>query len=126
MRTHQVKEMISRLHSLIMGSPVVEWHRRLFDGDYAFISDKAASNLYKIKGPAAKAYIWLLIRQEELAAATRGPKLSVNDAELGQAIGATKTTAQNYRNILTKLKLIEIVKTKAGKINHITITKVKY
>jgi hypothetical protein len=53
MRTHQVREMISRLHSLITGSPVVEWHRRLFDSDYAFISDKAASNLYKIKGPAA-------------------------------------------------------------------------
>ncbi|AFM26112.1 hypothetical protein [Desulfomonile tiedjei] len=126
MRTHQVKEMISRLHSLITGSPVVEWHRRLFDGDHAFIADKAASHLHKIKGPAAKAYVWLLIRQEELAQDTRGPKLNVSDAELGQAIGVTKTTAQNYRQILMKLKLIETSRKTVAKIKQITITKVKY
>jgi hypothetical protein len=67
MRNHHVKELVGRLHPLIMGSPSVEWHRRLFDGDYAFISDKAASNLCKIKGPAAKAYVWLFYFRIRLA-----------------------------------------------------------
>ena len=37
MRTHQVKELSGRLHTLIMGSPSVEWHRRLFDEATRFV-----------------------------------------------------------------------------------------
>jgi len=125
-RTQHVKELTGRLHTLITGSPLVEWHGRLFDEDYAFMSDKAVSNLYKIKSPAAKAYVWLLIKQEELARNTRGPKLSVTDSELGDGIGVTKTTAQSYRKILSKLKLIETSERSGGKTKEIAVTKVKY
>lgn len=126
MRAHQVKELIGLLDSLIRQSPWVEWHGRKFDEDYAFMADKAATNLYKINGPAVKAYIWLLIRQEELARNTRGPKLSVSDADLATGIGISKTTAQTYRKILSKLKLIETGRIIASKNNEVTIAKVKY
>jgi hypothetical protein len=126
MRSHQVKELIRRLHSLIKQSPLVEWHGRQFEEDYAFISDKAAANLYKINGPAVKAYVWLLMRQEELARDTRGPKLSVTDSELGEALTVSKPSAQTYRKTLTKLKLIETVAVKAGKTAEIRIVKAKY
>jgi hypothetical protein len=126
MRTHQVKELSGRLHTLIMGSPLVEWHRRLFDEASAFLSDKAAANLYKISGPAAKAYIWLLIRQEELARDTRGPKLSISDSELAVAIGVSKPSAQTHRKALTKLKLVEVKEVRSGKTAEMRIVKAKY
>ena len=126
MRTHQVKDLIGRLHALITRSPLVEWHRRQFDEDHAFISDKAAVNLYKVNGPAAKAYVWLLIRQEELSRNTRSPRLSVSDSELAEAIGVSKPTAQTYRKTLEKLKLIEISKDNRGKIKEIRILRVRY
>jgi hypothetical protein len=125
-RTHQVKELIGRLHGLITRSPLVEWHRRQFDEDHAFISDKAATNLYKINGPAAKAYVWLLTRQEELARNTRSPSLSVSDSELAKAIGVSKPTAQTYRKVLERLKLIESVEEKRGEIKEIRIARVRY
>ncbi|GEM_PF-1705637 len=125
-RTHQVKELIGRLHALIKGSPWVEWHGRQFDDDHAFLADKSADNLYKINGPAGKAYVWLLIRQEELARNTRGPGLAVTDSELGEAIGVSKPTAQTYRKILSKLKLIETEKRTTNKSRQIAITKAKY
>lgn len=126
MRAHQVQELVGRLHALIKGSPSVERHRRLFDDDHAFIADKAADNLYRINGPAAKAYVWLLLRQEELARDTKGPKLAVTDSELGEAIGVTKTTAQNYRKILSKLGLIDASEHKSRNSKRIRITRVKY
>ena len=89
-------------------------------------SDKAAANLYKISGPAAKAYIWLLIRQEELARDTRGPKLSISDSELAVAIGVSKPSAQTYRKVLTKLKLVEVKEVRSGKTAEIRIVKAKY
>ncbi len=126
MRTHQVKELVTRLHTLITGSPWVEWHGRQFDDNYAFLADKAASNLHKIRGPAAKAYVWLLIKQEELARNTRGPKLGVTDAQLAEAIGVTKRTACSYREELSKLKLISVSKQKGAKSQQIGIVRVIY
>lgn len=126
MRVHQVKELIGRLDGLIRRSPVQVWHRRLFDDDHAFLSDKAAANLYKINGPAVKAYVLLLIKQEELARDTRGPKLSVSDSELAEAIGVSKPSAQTYRKTLTKLKLIEDREVAAGKTKEIRVIKAKY
>ena len=98
----------------------------MFDDDYVFLKDRAADNLYKIKGPAVKAYLWLLIRQEELAKNTIGPKLDVSDAELANAIGASKATAQTYRKILSKLRLIEVEERIVTKIRQISITAGKY
>lgn len=126
MRTHQVKELIGRLHGLIKGSPFEEWHGRKFDDDHAFLSDKAADNLYRINSPAAKAYVWLLMRQEELARNTRGPKLSVSDSKLAEAIGTSKPSAQTYRKALTKLGLVETSETRAGRTAEIRIVKAKY
>jgi hypothetical protein len=64
------------------------------------MKDRLVDNVYKIKGPAVKAHIWLLMRQEELAKNTKGPGLEVSDSELADAIGFTKTTARNYRQKL--------------------------
>ncbi len=125
-RVHQVRELVRRLHALITRSPLVEWHRRQFDEDSAFLSDQAAGNLYKIDGPAVKAYVWLLIRQEELARNTRGSGLSVSDSELGDAVRVSKPTAQSYRKTLEKLKLIQTLKSKRGKIEEIRIVRVRY
>ncbi len=47
--------------------------RRRFDEDYAFMKDRVVDNLFKIKGPAVKAHVWVIIRQEELA---RNPKVA--------------------------------------------------
>lgn len=125
-RTQHVKTLIEELSGIIKRSEVVEWHRRLFDEDYAFMKDRVVDNLYKIKGPAAKAYLWLLMRQEELARSTKGQPLSVSDSELGKAIGVSKRTACSYRETLTKLRLVETQKSPANKIRDIAITKAKY
>jgi hypothetical protein len=73
-----------------------------------------------------KAYLWLLIRQEELARNTKGPKLSISDLELAKAVGVSKTTAQTYRTRLTELKLVQILRSKDSKSNEIAIERVKY
>ncbi len=125
-RTQHVSALIAELAGTIQGSELVEWHRRMFDDDYAFLKDRAADNLYKIKGPAVKAYVWLLIRREELARSTRGPKLEVSDMELAEAVGVSKRTACTYREELTKLRLVTAQEKKDSKIGELTITKVKY
>jgi hypothetical protein len=125
-RTQHVHALISELAGIVKQSEQVLWHRRMFDDDHVFLKDRAADNLYKIKSPAVKAYAWLLIRQEELARSTKGPALNVSDAELSKAIGVSKATAQTYRKILSKLKLIETEERIANKINHISITGAKY
>lgn len=125
-RTQHLNTLIAELAGIIQGSELVEWHRRMFDDDYAFLKDRAADNLYKIKGPAVKAYVWLLIRQEELARSTRGPKLEVSDMELAEAVGVSKRTACTYREELTKLRLITSQEKKGSKIGELVITKVKY
>ncbi len=125
-RAQHVPALITELAGVIQRSEMIEWHRRMFDDDHVFLRDRAADNLFKIKGPAVKAYVWLLMRQEELARSTRGPNLRVSDAELAQAISVTKPTAQTYRKILSKLKLIETEERIINKIKHITITGAKY
>jgi hypothetical protein len=125
-RTQHVKALIADLAGVIQGSNLVEWHRRMFDEDFAFLKDRAVDNLHKIKGPAVKSYVWLLIRQEELARNTKGPGLEVSDSELATGIGVTKTTAQSYRQKLSKLKLIEVAKDKGSKSKEIRIVKAKY
>jgi len=125
-RTQHVNALVADLARVIQSSEQVEWHRRMFDEDHAFLKDRAADNLYKIKSPAVKAYVWLLIRQEELARSTRGPKLEVSDTELAAGVGVTKTSAQNYRQILSKLKLIEVSEKVKGKSKDVAITSVKY
>lgn len=82
LRSRDVKELIRKLRDLIRYSPEVEWHGRMFDDEYAFIWKGAAENLHKINGPAVKAYVWLLIRQEELARKTRSEKKGISDLEL--------------------------------------------
>ena len=125
-RTQHVTALIAELAAVIQHSGQVEWHRRMFDEDYMFLKDRAADNLYKINGPAAKAYVWLLIRQEELARDTRGPKLNVSDSELAEAIGISKPSAQTYRKTLIKLKLVEVKELRAGTTAEIRIVKAKY
>jgi len=125
-RTQHVNTLISELAGLIQRSELVEWHRRMFEQDYAFLKDRAADNLYKIKSPAVKAYVWLLIRQEELARSTRGPGLEVSDNDLAQALGVSKRTACTYREELTKLRLITVKEKKGSKIGELVIVKVKY
>jgi hypothetical protein len=125
-RTQHVTALIAELAGVIQRSELVEWHRRMFHDDYAFLKDRAADNLFKIKGPAVKAYVWLLMRQEELARSTRGPKLEVSDKELAEAIGVSKPTAQTYRKILSKLKLIDTETRTINETKQILITGAKY
>ena len=58
-RTQHVNALIAELAGVIQRSELVDWHRRMFDEDYAFLKDRAADNLFKIKSPAVKAYVWL-------------------------------------------------------------------
>jgi hypothetical protein len=125
-RTQHVSALIAELAGVIQGSELVEWHRRMFDDDHVFLKDRAADNLYKIKRPAVKAYVWLLMRQEELARSTRGPELGVSDKELGEAIGVSKRTACTYREELTRIRLVTAGQKKGSKIGEMVITKVKY
>ena len=125
-RAQHVRALIEELSGIIKRSETVQWHRRMFDEDYAFMKDRVVDNLYKIKGPAVKAYVWLLIRQEELARNSRGPQLSVSDSELAEALGVTKPTAQTYRKILCKFGLVDISAKSVGNVSQLAITKAKY
>jgi hypothetical protein len=71
MRHQHVSDFISQAKSIIQSSAVLEWHRRMFDEEYCFLSMKVTGNLHKINSPSAKAYLWLLVRQEELARRTK-------------------------------------------------------
>jgi len=125
-RTQHVNALVADLARIIQRSELVEWHRRMFDDNYTFLKDRAADNLYKIKSPAVKAYVWLLIRQEELARNTKGPGLEVSDSELAEGVGVSKRTACTYREELTKLRLIMVQKKKDSKFGELVITKTKY
>jgi hypothetical protein len=126
MRVQHVDALMAELKGVIERSDVVEWHRRLFDDDYMFMKDRVVDNLFKIKGPAVKAHIWLLMRQEELAKNTKGPGLEVSDSELAEGLGISKRTACDYRVKLVKLRLVEAKKTKGSKIGEIAITRTIY
>jgi hypothetical protein len=125
MRHQHVESFIKETVKLIKGSQVVPWHRRKFDTDYAFLSLKVVGNLYRIKSPAAKAYLWLLIQQEETSRNT-GTKFSATDAELGQGVGVSKTTAAKYREQLQALGLLKAQAEKVGKVVEIRIKSAKY
>lgn len=126
MRHQHVEPFIAELRSLINSCEVVPWHGRMFDDEFAYFSDKLVGNIYRIKGPAVKAYLWLLMHQEEQARNTRGTGMSVSDSELATALGVSRPTAREYRKRLSDLKLIETEQIKTGKISEIRIKRTKY
>jgi hypothetical protein len=125
MRPQHVEAFIREAKDLIQGSPLVTWHQRLFDRDRAFLSKKVIGNLYRIKGAAIKAYLWLLIKQEESARNTRA-EFRVSDADLMNGLVIVRSTAKAFREQLSAVGLIVVEVKKAGKKNKIAITKVKY
>ena len=125
-RGQHVEALTQELCALIRACPLVEWHGRLFDDDHAFLSKQVVDNLVRINSPAVKAYLWLLIRQEELARNTKGPKLKVSDSELGDGLGISKTTASKYREHLVGLGLAETSKPLSCHSSGLCISKVKY
>jgi len=126
MRRQHVEPLILELRILINSCPVVPWHGRMFDEEFAYFSNKLVANIYRIKGPAVKAYLWLLMHQEEQARNTRGTGMSVSDSELATALGVSRPTALEYRKRLSDLKLIETEEIRAGKIREIRIKRAKY
>ncbi len=125
MRHQHVEAFIREAAQLIRSCPLVPWHGRMFDEEQAFLSQKIIGNLFRIKNAAAKAYLWLLMVQEETARNTK-EKLSVTDAELGEALGVSKTTAASYREQLQEMGLVKVGREKLGKIKRIRVEGVKY
>ena len=72
-----------------------------------------------------KAYLWLLIRQEESARNTRAG-FRVSDADMTDGLGVSRTTAKEYREALRAIGLITVEEEKRGKTKQIAITRVKY
>lgn len=134
MRLQHIDGLVKEAHALVQGFSMVPWHSRLFNQDIAYFSHKVVGNLYRIKGPAIKAYLWLLIRQEELARQTNPTKdthkakwkLRVSDPDLAKALGVTRDTAASYREKLETLDLVEVETKSTGQVTHKFITKVKY
>ena len=93
MRNQHVESFLKEAVELIQGSQVVPWHGRKFDTDYAFFSRKVVGNLYRINSPAAKAYLWLLIQQEESIPKHRDQIPVLRIAKLAQGLGVSRTTA---------------------------------
>jgi hypothetical protein len=92
MRHQHVDAFIREAAQLIRSCPLVPWHGRMFDEEQAFLSQKIIGNLFRIKSAAAKAYLWLLMVQEERARNTREP-FGVTDFELVEALGVGLSTA---------------------------------
>ncbi len=107
MSGQHVKPFVEEAQKLFKGCAVVPCHRRLFEDDYAFMSNKVIENLYAIGGPAIKAYLWLLIHQEEEARRNRW-ELDVSDSQLAGELGVVRSTAGNYRKRLQELKLVTV------------------
>jgi hypothetical protein len=125
MRHQHVESFVKEAVELIKGSEVVPWHRRKFGTDCAFFSLKVVGNLYRIKSPAAKAYLWLLIQQEEAARNTK-TAFKVTDGQVAEDLSVTRMTAGNYREQLLELRLVEVEETKIGRKREIWVRKVKY
>ena len=125
-RHQYLNEFIRECRKLIQGSELVPWHPRLFHDDFAFLSRTIIDNLYLIKRPAIKAYLWLLLHQEEKARNVRDVEIRVSDADLVRALGVSRTTAKAYRDRLTELALIEIEERFQGKKKVVTVRKVNY
>jgi hypothetical protein len=125
MRHQHVDAFTREAAQLIRSCPLVPWHGRMFDEKLTFLSQKIIGNLFRIKGPSAKGYLWLLMVQEERARNTREP-FGVTDSELAEALGVSLSTAGTYRRDLTNLALVQVEEKKHGKNREITIRKVKY
>jgi hypothetical protein len=125
MRHQHVEAFIRDAAQLVRSCQLVPWHGRMFDEEQAFLSQKLIGNLFQIKSPAAKAYLWLLIQQEEAARNTR-QLFEVTDSELAAALGVSLPTAGTYRRELANQGLIKVEEKKRGKNREITIKKVKY
>jgi hypothetical protein len=125
MRHQHVEDFIREAAQLVRSCPLVPWHGRMFEEERAFLSKKLIGNLFQIKSPAAKAYLWLLVQQEETARNTR-EVFSISDAQLAQRLGVSKTTAAKYREQLQEQGLVKTVVEKVGKIREIRIKSVKY
>ena len=125
MRHQHVDAFIREAAQLIRSCPLVPWHGRMFDEERAFLSKKLIGNLYRIKSPAAKAYLWLLIQQEEAARNTK-EAFGITDAALAEALGVSKTTAATYREQLQELGFVTTGVEKVGKIRQIRVERVKY
>jgi hypothetical protein len=116
---------VQEARALIENSPYVPWHPRLFDKDKTFLSRKVIRNIYLIKSPAIKAYLWLLVKQEETARNTKA-QFSISDAEMASGVGVSKRTACTYRELLSSLKLVDVRVFKGAKTEEKHIKKVKY
>ena len=125
MRHQHVDSFIREAAQLIRSCPLVPWHGRMFDEARAFLSQKLIGNLFRIESAAAKAYLWLLMVQEERARNTREP-FGVTDSELVEALGVSLSTAGTYRRELENHGLVQVEVKKRGKNREITIRKVKY
>jgi hypothetical protein len=125
MRHQHVDAFIREAAQLIRSCPLVPWHGRMFDEEQAFLSQKIIGNLFRLKSAAAKAYLWLLMVQEERARNTREP-FGVTDSELAAALGVSLPTAGIYRRELENKGLVQVEVKKRGKNREITIRKVKY
>jgi hypothetical protein len=125
MRHQHVEDFIREAVQLVRGCVLVPWHGRKFDDALAFLSRKLLGNLYRIKNPAAKAYLWLLIKQEEAARNTRA-SFRIADSELAAGLKVKLPTAGNYRRELEKHGLVQVEEKKRGKNRGFSIRKVKY
>jgi DNA-binding transcriptional ArsR family regulator len=125
MKHQHVKSFVEEAQKLITESAVVPWHRRLFEDYHAFLSNKVIKNLYAIGDPAIKAYLWLLIHQEEEARQNRW-SLKVTDGQLAEALGVSRPTAGKYRERLKELKLVDVEVKKSGRKRDFSIKSVKY
>jgi len=126
MRVQHVDPLIREAREIIQACSLVPWHGRMFDKDYTFLSKKIVSNLYTIKDPSVKAYLWLLIQQEEKARNTKDSALSISDADLAKALNVTRPTAKKYRQYLKGLRLIDVMEKKRGKKKDVRIVKANY
>lgn len=124
-RHQHVAALLKEAEDLIKGCSTVEWHGRLFDDDVAYLSRKVVGNIRRINGAAVKAYLWLLIRQEEAARNTKA-EFRVSDAELAHALGVSRPTAKTYREELARLGLVDYEKIGTGKRHVVAIKRVKY
>jgi hypothetical protein len=125
MRHQHVEVFIREARELIEASPVLPWHQGLFDEHRAYLSRKVIGKLYRINAAAVKAYLWLLIQQEESARNTRAV-FRVSDADLMHGLGIVRSTAKAFREQLHALGMITVDVKKSGDKKEISITKVKY
>lgn len=110
-RHQHVEAFIQAAADLIRLSPVIDWHPRLFSGEHVYLSRKIIKDvtLYRIKSPAIRLYLWLLVRQEEEASHNRYElKLTIQD--IVKALDVDRSTVARYRDRLQELGLLEIWK----------------